>query len=842
MDVVAAVEAHLSAVDPRLCGTAIRRSKRVAPTAAKIDPCAGRNIHRTTSGRQQCRGPAKRRKQISGFHLPAGNLHRSTKVDAACGESKPAALLQPERAVEVDTTGRCEVHLPPSLGAQHLTVQPHGIALCFPDWRLQRPRPGVGLERSNADIRVEHRAAPAVVETPEPELGVAGRRRLCLRVALLLLIGPARLLCALEGHRIHLALQNGRGRRDQQAASIASHGIAIVETLGGCHQRIAERFGHPPSLLLHFIALVQTVVQHLGRCIIKPVQLPVAATQPALLHHAGLHIQAATGQIDARTGVADHFLACQLNGAALRRPFADRMPLIVQVATHFQQAAAGIPARAFITAGTGGNFGQLAAVDPHLAADQLAAVTVVRRIAQLIALHLHLDVVAFHRHLHTHRTGDVHARAIIQIAAPAGVGDHLAAGGHRQRTGLEVHIAAGDDFDAGLLTAVLQAREIVEGATVAGTAQLVLLGRFLDERVALAVQRRALAIVFQQYCRGRASGQGHAAGRIGRRVQQVHRTALVQRGGRNRNAGLLDGAAGQRDIAFARLDQTTVANTARRAVSDEARGNLIAAGGGRGVLGGSHAATDHETVTGGQLGLSLAGFNLARVFHAVASQQHITAAPCSRGRFVRGDARTAFDHDLAHGVGQRRGVRVGTVQALLAELRIADACGRCHQIADIDLAVVAEHHTVAVGHEHRAIGLQLAKDLAGPCGGIIDPVQHGPVGVLQEIQCGVATNVEGFPVQDRLVGGLLDVDQHPPVGRLRLDRVARIDPATRQRILVNLQAILAQAIGHYESRLAARLPCLFLQALLQGDGLRGRTKVVDRLLQLLPCRILLLRG
>ncbi|MNI22785.1 hypothetical protein D3C73_763480 [compost metagenome] len=320
----------------------------------------------------------------------------------------------------------------------------------------------------------------------------------------------------------------------------------------------------------------------------------------------------------------------------------------------------------------------------------------------------------------------------------------------------------------------------------------------------------------------------------------MHGTALVQRRGGNRYTGLFDGAAGKSDIALARLDQTAAANAAGRAVGDEARRDLIAPRGRSRVLRRTHAAADHEAVAGRQLGLALARLDLARVLHTVAGQQHIAAATRCAGGFMCGDARATFNHDLAHRIGEGRRIRVGAVQAVVTELRVADPrCGG-GQVADVDLAVVAEHHAVAVGNEHRAVGLQLAQDLAGPCVGVVDPVQHRPVGVLQEIEGGVATDVEGFPVQDRLVSGLLDADLHPSVGALRLDRFAGIDPATGQRIPVHLQAILAQPIGHHEARLASRLPGLLLHALLQCDGLRGRAEVVDRLLQFLSRRILLL--
>ncbi|KAG1312980.1 hypothetical protein G6F62_014172 [Rhizopus arrhizus] len=158
-----------------------------------------------------------------------------------------------------------------------------------------------------------------------------------------------------------------------------------------------------------------------------------------------------------------------------------------------------------------------------------------------------------------------------------------------------------------------------------------------------------------------------------------------------------------------------------------------------------------------------------------------------------------------------------------------DEIRRGDWVAHVHLAVVAEDHAVAVDHEHAAVGLQLAEDLAGPCVGVVDPVQHRPVRVLQEVQRGVGTNVEGLPVQDRLVCGLFDADLHAAIGALRLDGLAGVGPAPRQRVLIHLQAVLAQPVCDHESRVTPRLPGFLLQPLLQRDGLCGGPQVVDRL-------------
>ena len=47
------------------------------------------------------------------------------------------------------------------------------------------------------------------------------------------------------------------------------------------------------------MAAVQAIEEHLRRRVIKAVDLAIDAAHPALPDHAALHIQAATGKVDA---------------------------------------------------------------------------------------------------------------------------------------------------------------------------------------------------------------------------------------------------------------------------------------------------------------------------------------------------------------------------------------------------------------------------------------------------------------------------------------------------------------------------------------------------------------
>ena len=153
------------------------------------------------------------------------------------------------------------------------------------------------------------------------------------------------------------------------------------------------------------------------------------------------------------------------------------MTLVVEVAPHFQQAACGVPALTLVAPGTGRNVDQPAAVDPDFAAGQLAAVAVVQGIAQFVALHLDLDIVALHRHLHAHCAGHVHARGIVHVATGRRIGDDLAARGNRQRIRAEMDVATRDDLHPRLVPAIIVLGQIVEGCRTRASADRVLLGR-----------------------------------------------------------------------------------------------------------------------------------------------------------------------------------------------------------------------------------------------------------------------------------------------------------------------------------------------------------------------------
>jgi hypothetical protein len=178
-------------------------------------------------------------------------------------------------------------------------------------------------------------------------------------------------------------------------------------------------------------------------------------------------------------------------------------------------------------------------------------------------------------------------------------------------------------------------------------------------------------------------------------------------------------------------------------------------------------------------------------------------------------------------------VAVG-VHAVGLELRVVDLRGGGHQVARVDLAAAAEHDAVAVGDHHRAVGLDAALDLARPRLRVVHLVQHRPVFLLREGHRGVAPDVEGFPVQDGAVGRLLDGDDRAAVGvlllRLTVER-ARVEPAGRQRIRVDLQAAIGQAIGHRGIVLRGA-PCGFLRCLLRRDAACRQVQVAYRLLEL----------
>ncbi|MNM96346.1 hypothetical protein D3C81_1088220 [compost metagenome] len=222
----------------------------------------------------------------------------------------------------------------------------------------------------------------------------------------------------------------------------------------------------------------------------------------------------------------------------------------------------------------------------------------------------------------------------------------------------------------------------------------------------------------------------------------------------------------------------------------------------------------------------------------LAQQHHVAAAfRAALGR-IAGQARAGLHLHLAGRLRERRGAgRAGAVDAILLELRIADAGRGRHQAARVDLARAGKHDAVAVSNQHRSVGLDLALDLAGPRLRIIDPVQHGPILLLLEGQGRVLAHIKRFPVKNSLVRRLLH--QHGRLAcRYRLHGRLGVEPAGRQAVGVDLQAALRQAVRQADTATSC-LARLRLGRLLRGDGARGQIQVVERALQLLV-RLLLL--
>ena len=266
--------------------------------------------------------------------------------------------------------------------------------------------------------------------------------------------------------------------------------------------------------------------------------------------------------------------------------------------------------------------------------------------------------------------------------------------------------------------------------------------------------------------------------------------ALINAGGGHGHALLAYVVPGQRNVAFGRENQTAVGDRAGATVEGAGGGltarHFVAVGGGGQVLLGATAFTNIKILTGGQRGLALLGHDLALVVHVPAGEQRVAAALGGGPGRGGGQPGAGLHVDVALGVGEHRlAAFVVTVQAALAELFVADVRRRRHQIAHVDLAGAAEHHPVAVHQHHRAVAFDLALDLAGPGVGIVDPVQHRPVGLLVKIHGGVTANVKGLPVKDRFVAGLLDINRGVAVAD-RLGRVFGIEPAGGVRVRVYL--------------------------------------------------------
>jgi hypothetical protein len=823
--------------------------RRVGPQAARVNHDAALNRQAVEVAEQA--GAAHQ------AHGAAARAQAAVERDVARGgEVHRAARRQREVAADRQVAEGHRLQAAEPRVVEAVAVHPHEVARLGDRARQLLVRRALVVDAHVGDA-LQARTRPVGLERRVVGLDHQPRRQRRLRLAQLVGIAHRQrsrvgLPRPVVDPRLDVAIEQRVGRGDDQRARVAAHGVAVLHLPLRRDQRVVEGVGHAPARVLVLVAHVHAAVDQVRRRVVRRVEPPVAALEPGVVDGAGLHVERAARQVDVRARRGDGAVAGQVDDAALRRPFADAVALVAQVAADLEQPAGRVPAVAVVHARGRGHAHEAPAVDPEVAIEQLARVAVQRRIAQLVALHVDLDVVALHRHPHAHAARHVELRArthadraeggrrgggdVLPRAGRRVAGRHgeLAAGGQGQRAALEVDRTAADDLDARQVAPVGQRGQVVEVPAGGGGrqgAQLVECRRVLDQRIALGVERGGLAVVLGHDGRDRAFAHAHGALGIVGRGQQMDRAARVDRGGGHGHAVLPQVAARERDVALARQQQAAVDDLARGAVGNELRRDLAAARGGEGVAVGAHALADQEAVARGQQCLALARGDLAGVGDLGAQQHHVAAAVGDRARLGGRDLRAGLHLDLAERVGEGGGRHAGAVQAAARELVVGDPGRSRHQVAHVDLARAREHDAVAVGDHHRAVGLDLPLDLRGPRLRIVDLVQHAPGRLLLELHRRLLADVEGLPVQDRAVGGLPDRDVGAAVRHGLHGRVG-VEPAGGQRIGVDFEAAVGQAVGNGRRIVRGRLPCRGLRALLRRDRLRRQVEVADGTLQL----------
>ena len=291
----------------------------------------------------------------------------------------------------------------------------------------------------------------------QQQFSLAGRRQLRLAVAVQRGVACRLLALALEHARFDAAFQHRGTGADDDTAGVTAHDIAVFQAFARADQGVGKVFGRPlsPALVQRFEALIETGVQHVAGRRRQFVELAILAAEPALANHPGLHIEGAAGNIERGTGLGHQFAALERHRAALRRPFADAMATGVQVAAHFEQAAARVPAVGRIAIRAGRHPHQVAPVDPQVGVVERLAVAVAGRVALLVALRIDQHVVRSHRHVDADGTGNVDAGAARHVRAARGQRIDLAAGGQGQRAAVEDDVTAGGDLDQRQVAAVV---------------------------------------------------------------------------------------------------------------------------------------------------------------------------------------------------------------------------------------------------------------------------------------------------------------------------------------------------------------------------------------------------
>ncbi len=601
-----------------------------------------------------------------------------------------------------------------------------------------------------------------------------------------------------------------------------------------------------------FVTAVQPLVEQIARRPGDLVQAAIVAPHPALFDIPARHVERAAGDVDERPLAGHQFTAFHRHRAAHRGPFADAMPAGAQIAAHLQQAARGVPTLALIAIDALGHMHQRAPIHPDIVVVQELAFPIDRRVAQLVALNVDLQVVGLHRHLDPDGARDIQQRAVVQQGAAIRHDGDLAASGQGQRAILRLDRAAAGQLDARLVAAIGQAGKVIE-RLARRPVRVRLVQHRTHQRVALGIQR-GRAVVLQQDRGGGILAQQNRATGVAGGIEQVYRAARGHRGAGHRHAQLAHVVPGQRDVTQRRLDQAGVGHRACLAPRIAARRHFVAARGGNGVDIGSKTAPDDERITRRQHGLAIRRRYLARIVNVAPQQQDIAAA--LRHAVGRGglDAGARFHAHARAGIAGLRPIAqagqvvtetggialvhavagLGAVQAL-AELVVAHAHRGGHQVAGVDLAAAGKDDTVAIDQHDGTRSLDLPLYLAGTRARVVDPVQHRPRrALLLEGHRGVASDVERFPIQDGLVRGLFDSDNGTAAAhRLRIRRQgARVDPAGRQRIGIHFQTALTDPIRYGDRLIHRCLACRGLRGLLRGDGRGAAVQIGQRTLKL----------
>jgi hypothetical protein len=314
-------------------------------------------------------------------------------------------------------------------------------------------------------------------------------------------IGGARAGLALAGDDLgdDIGLEHRCRRRQVETAGIAAHGIAgLVAPARRPRQWRCPDLGE----LLRDLALDVVVAHeaaaggnelHVGRRIVETVETTVAADQPGGIDPPALIADRAAGDIELCALLRDDFRRRQRDGAAECRPLADGVGGVGEIAADFEQTALGIVALAGIAAGACGHENEIADVDPDILVDQHAAVAIHRGVPELVALDVDLHLVGRHRPQCALHARDIDHRTGRGEDALAGADGDLTALRHGERAVLEIDQATGDDFDARLVVAIGQQRQIVElseGQRIQS--------RRGDQRVTLRIERGILGVQFRQ--------------------------------------------------------------------------------------------------------------------------------------------------------------------------------------------------------------------------------------------------------------------------------------------------------------------------------------------------------